>query len=80
MKFSKTFIEPFLRFCKSAQIRKLPENINATDLEIATRTTSGSRKIDVFMISGFVVYRLHGNIDFFFQNSNNNKFQSKPSK
>ena len=27
-------------------------------------TTSGSRKIDVFMISGFVVYRCHGNIDF----------------
>ena len=26
--------------------------------------TSGSHKIDVFMISGFVAYRRHGNIDF----------------
>ena len=25
---------------------------------------SGSRKIDIFMISGFVFYRCHGNIDF----------------
>ena len=27
-------------------------------------TTSESRKIDVFMFSGFVAYRCHGNIDF----------------
>ena len=27
-------------------------------------TTSESRKIDVLMISGFVAYRCHGNIDF----------------
>ena len=33
------------------------------------------------MISGFVVYRCYGNIDFFFiQNSNNKKFQPKTSK
>ena len=31
------------------------------------------------MISGFLVYRCHGYIDFF-QNNNNTKFQSKLSK
>ena len=39
-------------------------------LEIETRKfnnifmVSGSRKLDVFMISGFIIYRCHGNIDF----------------